>query len=538
MRTPLLIALLLPACVDASDPPSRASEVGERLGVAITEATDEGITVELVNARDAAADVALNVDVVSSAGLEHAYGLEVLRLAPLERVAVTLPRDKVPAFIGAAQLSVSAEVSYGDGVRRSPSSKPVAIVADGTGWRGGDAEAVIVSARPERDAEVDGDITSPAEPTTNLVIAQRLCFRVLTQYEDAGHGEDFWTIPESEFRTLRGADVQVFYDGTSFTTTLGDGLDGSHAGCVEISGRGIKTDDFLTVKLWSSGRVNGHDVRVETESTGSRALASTTFAYKQEPDPDVWRDITPAVSAQDRFNIFMAAGYALYRHGGLQGASLTLLADATGGTRGGSKHIWVDKDHAHLKFVIAHEVGHYVAKNSDANFGNLPSVCKDAGSSWPAPCDANDHQVTSKELVLCAAVEGFGNFYAADVFNDHDGDDCFVMLRDTPVINCQGANDGFPLRMMETRCTGDLWAGYGNETDWMRVFWDVHTGGGADQPSLNDVLRWMEDADDDTDFTSKNVYDLLNAEAAQRGGRLRTNWDSVKDDHGIDHPID
>jgi hypothetical protein len=79
--------------------------------------------------------------------------------------------------------------------------------------------------------------------------------------------------------------------------------------------------------------------------------------------------------------------------------------------------------------------------------------------------------------------------------------------------------------------------GNGVELDWMRAFWVVHTRGSSD-PTMNDLLRWIDAADDGTNpsWTDTNIYNLLDAEAARRGGTLNANWNFAAADHGIDHP--
>jgi hypothetical protein len=148
-RVALLFAFSLAACAEASSPPAPAtSATGAPFRVAIIEVGAAGVTVELVNGRDVEADVVLHVNVASSAGLAHAQSPSFETLAPLERRTLTVPRGRVPAFEGAAQLSVSAGVDFDDGVHRTPTSAPIAIVSDGAIWTPGDPDQAIASPRP------------------------------------------------------------------------------------------------------------------------------------------------------------------------------------------------------------------------------------------------------------------------------------------------------------------------------------------------------------------------------------------------------
>ena len=114
-------------------------------------------------------------------------------------------------------------------------------------------------------------------------------------------------------------------------------------------------------------------------------------------------------------------------------------------------------------------------------------------------CDITDgHATSSKELQSCAMEEGFGSFYAADAFNDHGQTDCMFRIALT-TINCESESFAHPLALMETRCPQPF-AGFGNETDWMRTFWDLHTDLATD-PSMNEILRWIRDANNATAWT-------------------------------------
>jgi hypothetical protein len=547
---PLLLAFLLPACVDDTPPqPPPPAGDGEAEAAApfeaeIVDVDDDGITVALVNSRDVDADVVVNVNVASRAGVAQTPAVRVERLAPFERLVLTVPRAEVPAFSGDAQISITADVRFADGDQRSPTSAAFAIVAEGTRWRAGDPERTLASVRGsviDVDAGADDDDHHDgASPPSALTSTQWLCFRVQTTYSDADLGEDNWTSKNPTFRTIRGADVKVFHDGTSFTGQLGDGLDGSKAGCISVSGRGIQTNEWLTVELYTTGDVNGHAVRVETESNGNRAVASTTIAYDGTEDPV---DLTPGVSSYDRFNIYMAATYAMYRHGGLGDGSVTIKADASGGTRlsASSDIIYVNAANARQKFSIAHEVGHFIGRDSGAFFGVTSDPCDDYRTGAGNACDSASHGLKSKEHARCAALEGFANFYAADVFNDHGETDCWSSMSGSRPMDCMDGNTEFPKRYMERFCAGPIpgtgFDGFGVEIDWMRVFWGVHTRG-SDDPSMNDMLRWIASGDDEKPWTNTNVYNLLNAAAIRDGGgSLLQNWNVLKSEHGIDHPV-
>jgi hypothetical protein len=538
-HVPLLVALLLPACVDDAPPPPTVQpdvEASAPFAVEIIDVADDGIAVELANGRDVAADVAVAVNVISRAGVAQTPARRVERLAPFERVALTVPRADVPEFAGDAQISITADARFDDGDQLGPTSAAFAVVAEGARWRAGDPEQTIASVGSGGGEDDDLDEKTGASA---LAAAQWLCVRVLTTYADAGRGEDYWTDKNPTFRPIRGADIKVFHDGTSFTSRLGDGLDGSKAACLDVSGHGIAANELLTLELYTTGEVNGHALRVETESTGNRAMASTTIFYDGTDDPI---DLTPGVSSYNRFNIYMAATYAMFRHGGTGNASLTIKADASIGTQihKSSNIIFVNPANTQQKFSVAHEVGHFVSRDSGAFFGVTVDPCDDYRTNDGTACDSASHALKSKEHARCAALEGFADFYAADVFNDHAETECWASVGGSATIDCQDGNADFPKRYMERFCAspipGTSLAGFGVEIDWMRVFWGVHTRG-SDDPSMNDMLRWMASGDDDKAWTQTNVYNLLHAAALRAGGSLLQNWNVLKSEHGVDHPV-
>jgi hypothetical protein len=82
--------------------------------------------------------------------------------------------------------------------------------------------------------------------------------------------------------------------------------------------------------------------------------------------------------------------------------------------------------------------------------------------------------MASKEYSLTAFHEGFANFYAVDVWNNHN-------QQDGVVVHWGIAYDADPPPgniWMRYHCESP-YEGFGNETDWMRFFWDFHTGGVA-----------------------------------------------------------
>lgn len=121
-----------------------------------------------------------------------------------------------------------------------------------------------------------------------------------------------------------------------------------------------------------------------------------------------------------------------------------------------------------------------------------------------------------------AAREGFSSFYAADAFNSHrDGADCWIDIGRFGAFPCRdGDNKFYPKKLMETNYNAVPETG--NETDWARAFWKLHTHSSEDA-DLNDMLDWMNEARDNMD--SGNAYEVL-LQAADPYG-WRSEWIEV-----------
>jgi hypothetical protein len=157
-------------------------------------------------------------------------------------------------------------------------------------------------------------------------------------------------------------------------------------------------------------------------------------------------------------------------------------------------------------------------------------------NSATCPATANDHSIGSQEWVSGAMIEGWGHFFAADVFNDDSEADCgFEYYKTTfsdssPAIDCESGNSPYVLAYMENEC-GPTVDNRGVELDWLRQFWDVHTNGGG--ISFNTMLTtWINNANT---WTNTTAYDELDAEANSVGGTLNANWDGMKSANGVDH---
>lgn len=199
-------------------------------------------------------------------------------------------------------------------------------------------------------------------------------------------------------------------------------------------------------------------------------------------------------------------------------------------------HVGVDSSNE--KFVIAHEMGHWllnrwgwgsssnsVSGNTDYDYPVVDDQCQ--FGVIPFKVDgvvvnglANKHGIRSAEYSLPAMDEGLAHFIASVVFNDvsiSDGDGIFRYYKDINVgvfdsyqdfvmnssrVSLLGTDDlGGETRWTANQCSND-WAedGVSSEIDWMRFYWRFLTKTGVTKPTLQQILSFFADAESNKDF--------------------------------------
>lgn len=169
-------------------------------------------------------------------------------------------------------------------------------------------------------------------------------------------------------------------------------------------------------------------------------------------------------------NVMAVATHSFERHyADIADEDLKFLARAEDGGSGG-----YDKDEQLIrlyvgardrKFVIAHEIGHFVNYITNANEGiNSDSGYYDSNCPSDGP-----HAYDSLEHQGCAAKEGFANFYATAVFNDPTQADCSYMG-----YVCSD----YTHQMLACHPMWLPWdfAALGVEGDWNEFYWELHSG--------------------------------------------------------------
>lgn len=371
-------------------------------------------------------------------------------------------------------------------------------------------------------------------------VSFRVCINGVSEFTDAGKGEDYMQSDQPTARPMVGNRVYVYRNNVKVDDVhLYDGINGTK-GCLDYTG----PSGSYRFRVWSEGRMNSNNkVRVRDDETGNWGYADVNVWPR---DGGTHRRELPMGSNQ--MNVYAAASHAIQKHAHEANNLYDIRSNANKGfsqVSGGL--IYILAGHTKRKFLIAHEVGHRVLelvtnKGGAKDCGLASSVC---------PASENSHSMASLEWNECAFHEGFAHFYAADAFNLHTQDDCkFVYYKDefgtgedNQLVDCESANGDYVTAFARNRCGpgdgGPNLVGKGTELDWVRQLWDVHTNGSAD-PSFGAMIRWIAGAPRwDTDGAASArahgaAYANLDYEAQQADhSAIRGNWNAVKSFNGV-----
>ncbi|MGD8860807.1 MAG: hypothetical protein PVI30_12425 [Myxococcales bacterium] len=360
-------------------------------------------------------------------------------------------------------------------------------------------------------------------------------------FSDGLPDEDNWktNIP----RRARGIFVHDVYRYTAgFPTVVPDGFTGDGLGSGD-PGKGC-TPWFSTSPGWhhvgilSVGAVNGNYV-VATRNGSFVDAGGWIYVSSSGTKVMAFDSELTLANVFNEFHVYSAGAYSIYRHaGGLTGEIFHYAVGPGTGYNSKDQIIKISDNRSDEKFVISHETGHAIIQRFANGLANTGRDSAPVGSCPSEPA-TEGHSMRSQEYSAKAFYEGFANFYAADVWNDDDENDCTLAYwKDVSGskrrVDCRdGAGDPlFPKAYLDTQCGGG--AGLGTELDWMRVFWNVHTTGS--RPSFDSMVNWIGDAiieaDAGGDWGDATAYDVLDAAAS---GDIGDNWDVAAPAHGIDH---
>ena len=256
------------------------------------------------------------------------------------------------------------------------------------------------------------------------------------------------------------------------------------------------------ITIQSRGQVVSSNTITVRNSDGQIVRYTASFDLEAGTHAYVWPNeyIMPRVYAVYAYSI--QSGF----RGGYSGVDLSVWLDRDSpcGTQcnstcsvGGDSHIKLCDGANARRFLMTHEYGHANLRQTSSAFNN--------DCSYTSPGDASGHQMRGLEFDSCAGMEGWANFVAAAVWNDRSGggDDTDAWLRywgdNNGLVPAEGEvggcwNDysdggGDYIRAFadtcfgnpdmsdinDANCAGGECIGYGNELDWMRTWWDLHT---------------------------------------------------------------
>ena len=371
--------------------------------------------------------------------------------------------------------------------------------------------------------------------------------------DELGHAGDW------KARGIRVSYVKLL----GITTIFGPDYADLNSGCITMN-LDLPQAYNATIKIVSRGIVSAdNEIRVIDENGDAESYIATITLDPADPDQIfTWPDEehmlrTYAITAYS-VNSFLG-GYndellkVWWYENSYDPDDTFCEAVAAHDTVSGVANICLNEERSLRKFVIAHEYGHC---NLDLAISteNVPKDC-----TWDDQ-DFHDMQGGYPEYTSCAAMEGWANFVAADVWNDniHGGGDPNAWVRywkaDYEVISADNGHggcadsyrdesdyrrayadtcfDSSPTWDDATECSSGDCDGVGYELDWMRTFYDYHTdttyfshGTVSHQTlhdDLKDALSWghttfWDDFYDATDLNSPNRADRLEEVADWEG---------------------
>ena len=242
----------------------------------------------------------------------------------------------------------------------------------------------------------------------------------------------------------------------------------------------VTNDNIVTVRVSASNPTNFGWTADSSFNPSPKARESTTFTWPTDPGGNYTKKVS---------NVIAAASFSLYRRwGGLKGKTFVAYREpcnADGGSclkadpNGGLAIFLSHKGGTKNKFQISHEIGHLLAAKANQNgrtktsgYGldhrtnSKASECADGSRSY-------SHHFYSEEYASSAANEGLAHFYAAAIWNWPKKKDCsWYSYYDGSTLSCE---DGTKYLINTCHKGKKPKLHSGNELDWMRFWWDVHS---------------------------------------------------------------
>lgn len=283
-----------------------------------------------------------------------------------------------------------------------------------------------------------------------LAGAVDVCIKINTDFEDAlpnvGAVYDDYVNDNDTARAIRGVKI-VVTDTTAnpdvVHTEFAD-ASGPTAGCGHFT---LTPGNTHTIKMLSVAEVgDGHHIELHA-GVGQGVYAKQWTATYQPPagldtknftqnGGQAWGILTVAAWALEHRDAGLSnEDWLLYNAGCPTGSGLChscdpdqdgiISADCYGGTDSDLSALFAG---GATRYIIAHELGHYVLrKRNEGGGGSNSELADPEGCFYVTNGSTGDgHEYQSKEWLAEAYWEGFASFYAAVTFNDESDGDCYV----------------------------------------------------------------------------------------------------------------
>jgi hypothetical protein len=409
--------------------------------------------------------------------------------------------------------------------------------------------SVVLATREQREAARAAAKASTGSVDATLLPARqsvKLCSRWYVFFKDSGRGEDFMATKDWHHEPARFANVQVTNSSNQVVFEGNLGSDGCATVPITLSGSykllqytdGISSNGRTFHAFWATGDYIYYVPTLIMNFTVSSSTTSVTLSPTTgNPATNAAAVMGQVLLAQNTggglgivardYNVVTNYGCpeippytdACYHDSTDELRTGTTLIGGTGGLTG-----------AYWKFVMAHEVGHFV-QHVAMGFPDR-DLQSDVPTEQQCTCNHYDenvwsnraHCMQSREVQGGAAFEGFAHAFAVRVFNrttDFNGNMVYYKpfkwtATSTPLIpplalDAWGATPG---PWMKNNCVE---AGKGVELDWMVFFYRISTEAQANFTRFDELF---------------SIYQRACGKAAnpQTGPKI-CNWDPVMWEH-------
>ena len=199
--------------------------------------------------------------------------------------------------------------------------------------------------------------------------------------------------------------------------------------------------------------------------------------------------------------------------------------------------------HAERKFLVAHELGHWIEKGWRAGktggggnyFYNDPvPLCGFVG--------LGDHAMFSREADFLSYQEGIAHFISATAWNNPAPlSGAFKFYKNDPpynfdLYNLDSSTVAVPFNWENINCSPKL-VGLSTEGDWLRQIWNYgnDTGWGVPIPSTFDISEHVRSMFLAGGINASNAYARFKASVANNYPIFSPKWDGLATFHG---PVD